>query len=578
MTQKTAPEKLVSALLQTIDPKKIADQKMRQTVELLLNLIEQLNLKVIELEAEKQKLRDEINRLKGEQGKPDIKGNKKKPLNKNYSSEKERKTSKNHSKRKKKSEINLDRSEIVEYPAAQLPEDAEFKGYEDVIVQDILLKTDNVLFRKQKFYSPQRGKTYLASLPAGYEGEFGPGIKSLVKSLYYGGNMTQGKLLELVEELGIVMSAGYLSNLLIKNLGELETEFNEVYREGLASSPWQHLDQTGARVAGVNYTTNIICNPLYTVYRTSRNKDRLSVLRVLQNTQELELILNEFAYELLVQLKLPTKWQKRLKLLPQETVLTEGQFNTLLEQHLEKLSSGYRSRIQEAAAIAFYHQQSNWPVVRTLVCDDARQFKLLTEELALCWVHEGRHYKKLNPLVAYHQQLLDKFLKAFWDYYRELLAYREAPSPQAAEKLRAEFDGEGRSGFPTMPNHRVDQLFDSNSGYQQLDERKQLTSAKISELLLVLDHPELPLHNNPAELGARTMVQRRNISYATQTLEGTKAWDIFMSLVATTRKLGISFFEYMRDRISQVGNIPSLATMIREQSSLYSFDGSWNPE
>ena len=136
---------------------------------------------------------------------------------------------------------------------------------------------------------------------------------------------------------------------------------------------------------------------------------------------------------------------------------------------LKKLSSGYRSRVKEAAAIAFYHQQSNWPVVRTLVCDDAPQFKLLTEELALCWVHEGRHYKKLSPLVTYHQQLLDKFLKDFWDYYRELLAYRDAPSSSAAAKLRAKFY----------------QLFDSNSGYQQLDERKQLTAAKISELLLV---------------------------------------------------------------------------------------------
>jgi hypothetical protein len=80
---------------------------------------------------------------------------------------------------------------------------------------------------------------------------------------------------------------------------------------------------------------------------------------------------------------------------------------------------------------------------------------------------------------------------------------------------------------------------------------------------LVLEYPELPLHNNPAELAARTMVQRRNISYATQTSEGTKAWDIFMSLVATTRKLGISFFEYMQDRISQKSKIPSLGTIIR---------------
>ncbi|MEH1985175.1 MULTISPECIES: hypothetical protein [unclassified Nostoc] len=88
----------------------------------------------------------------------------------------------------------------------------------------------------------------------------------------------------------------------------------------------------------------------------------------------------------------------------------------------------------------------------------------------------------------------------------------------------------------------------------------------------------MPLHNNPAELAARTMVQRRNISYATQTPQGTKAWDIFMSLVDTTRKLGISFFQYMRDRISRIGNIPSLATIIREKSSFNLFGGSWMPE
>ena len=135
MTQKTATEKLVSALLQTIDPKEIADEQMRQTVELLLNLIEQLNSKVIELEAETQKLRDENNRLKGEQGKPDIKANKKKGLKKDYSSEKERKISKNHRKSSKKAQIKIDREEIVEYAPDKLPEDAEFKGYEEVIQQ-----------------------------------------------------------------------------------------------------------------------------------------------------------------------------------------------------------------------------------------------------------------------------------------------------------------------------------------------------------------------------------------------------------------------------------------------------------
>ena len=498
----------------------IADESWRQTVELLLNLIEELNSKVIELEAENQRLKDENNRLKGEQGKPDIKAKKPRGFSQNYSSESERKTAKNHSKGSKKATIKIDREKILEYPPDKLPADAEFKGYEEVIVQDIKLITDNILFRKQKYYSPSEGKTYLAELPEGYEGEFGPGVKALVISLYYGGNMTQGKLLELLEDIDISMSAGHLSNLLIKNHEDFETEKNEIYLEGLTSSPWQHLDQTGARVGGVNYTTNVICNPLYTVYWTTANKDRLSVLKVLQNGQEHKFILNQLTQELLEQFQLPQKWQNSLQQLPQETVFSQVEFKSLLDKHLPQIGSVQRTRVEEAAAIAFYHQQTDWPVVHTLVCDDAPQFKLLTEDLALCWIHEGRHYKKLKPLVAYHQKLLDNFLDDFWDYYRKLLAYKDSPSAESAQELRTEFC----------------QMFGSDSGYQQLDERKGLTAAKISELLLVLDHPELPLHNNPAELAARTMVQRRSISYGTQTSEGTKAWDTFMSLVATTRK------------------------------------------
>ncbi len=206
----------------------------------------------------------------------------------------------------KNAHIKIDREEILEYPQAHLPADAQFKGYEEVIVQDITLATDNILFRKQKYYSPSKGKTYLAELPGGYEGEFGPGIKALVMSLYYGGNMTQGKLLEFLENIGISMSAGHLSNLLIKKHEDFENEKSEVYCSGLASSPWHHFDQTGARVGGVNYTTNVVCNPLYTVYFTTPSKDRLSVLKGLQNGREVEFILNALTYELLKNLQIPT--------------------------------------------------------------------------------------------------------------------------------------------------------------------------------------------------------------------------------------------------------------------------------
>jgi Transposase IS66 family len=430
-----------------------------------------------------------------------------------------------------------------------------------VLIQDLKVTTDNVLFRKERYYSPSAGKTYVAELPCGYEGAFGPGLKALVFSLYYEGNLTQGKLLAFLADVGISISAGYLAQLLIKNLGEFGQEQDAVYAAGLESSPWQHFDQTGARVGGVNYTTNVVCNPLYTIYWTTPKKDRLSVLASLQNRSDLQFMFTPLTLTLLETFQLPQKWQAALRDFPQAQALSTTDLDQLLNLHLPLVGPQLRTRILESAAITFYQQQLDWPVVQTLVSDDAPQFKLLTETLALCWVHEGRHYKKLTPVVVAHQRLLEEFLDDFWEYYRTLLDYREAPSPAAAQQLRAEFAI----------------LFGSVSGYQQLDERKRLTAAKASELLLVLAHPELPLHNNPAELAARTMVQRRNISYATQTPEGTKAWDIFMSLVDTTRKLGISFFHYVSDRITQTNIIPPLADTIREQATLNPLGSSWVP-
>ena len=98
------------------------------------------------------------------------------------------------------------------------------------------------------------------------------------------------------------------------------------------------------------------------------------------------------------------------------------------------------------------------PVVQTPCCDDAPQFKLITADRALCWVHEGRHYKKLSPVFTCHQVILGKFIEDFWDYYRELLAYKDVKSPEAALLLRSKFR----------------RLFETPSGYELLDERKTI--------------------------------------------------------------------------------------------------------
>ncbi|MEH2059260.1 MAG: hypothetical protein V7K97_24530 [Nostoc sp.] len=124
MAQKQSPEKQVEELLQTIDPSKFADQSLRQTLTVLLNVIEQQQLEIKELREENQKLRDENNRLKGEQGKPEIKSNKSKGFKSNHSSEKERHTPKKHTKSSKNQSIKVDRTSILDYPSSELPPDA----------------------------------------------------------------------------------------------------------------------------------------------------------------------------------------------------------------------------------------------------------------------------------------------------------------------------------------------------------------------------------------------------------------------------------------------------------------------
>ena len=184
-------------------------EALSRTLSILINLVERLSEQNENLKIENQKLRDENNRLKGEQGKPNIRANKSGGKGQNFSSEKERKQrkeKKNKKPKSKKENILIDRSEVCEVDHSKLPADAEFKGYESVLVQEILIKTDNVEYKKEVFYSASEKRTYTGELPAGIVGEFGPGIRSLVCTLKYVANMSQPKIQELLENCGVFIS------------------------------------------------------------------------------------------------------------------------------------------------------------------------------------------------------------------------------------------------------------------------------------------------------------------------------------------------------------------------------------
>jgi hypothetical protein len=217
--------------------------------------------------------------------------------------------------------------------------------------------------------------------------------------------------------------------------------------------------------------------------------------------------------------------------------------------------NGYKitkKKVLEACAIAAYHQSTDTPVVTTLLSDDAPQFKQIAYHHALCWIHDGRNYKKLRPIVPYHKEKLEAFLDNYWDFYGELCEFREKPDSEVAKQLSAKFD----------------QLFSTKTGYEQLDERIGKTKENKEHLLKVLILPEVPLHNNAAELAARVKVRKRDVSLQTITDEGTRSNDTFMTIVQTAKKLNVSAYQYICDRVSNKFEMPSLAQLIREKSSL----------
>jgi regulator of replication initiation timing len=552
------------AVLEQFDPNDIQDiEGARQAITYLLNLIEEVVSENRELREENQRLRDENNRLKGEQGKPKVKPSKKatSPNGTDHSSERERRTHKPHKRRAKVNQIQVDREQTLTLDLAQLPEDAEFKDYVPVVVQDVRLVTDNIRFLKEKHYSASQNKTYLAELPAGYKGEFGPGVRTLAHVLYHAVNTSQPKIAEFFEYIGIQISSGQVSNLLIKDQDRFHAEKDAVYAAGLRSSPWQHIDETGTRVNGVNQHCHVLCNPFYTVYLTTEKKDRLTVIDVLTNLSPRAYLLQAQTYAWLRQANVSASVRERLRHLPQDRVFDDQQFNRLLDEHLAEVNAQHRRRILEAAAITAYHVQQEVPVVQLLISDDAPQFKRITDELALCWVHDARYYKKLSPALAYHRHLLDQFMNRYWAFYDQLLAYRKAPAPEQVPRLEAEFDT----------------LFFTVTGYTGLDRRIAMTRDKRSSLLMVLRHPEIPLHNNPAEIEMRRRVRKRDVSFGPRTADGKRAWDTFATLLATTKKLGLSFYRYIYDRVAQCEEIPSLADLIVKRAQQMNPAASWEP-
>ena len=549
----------VKAIIEKVE-QLLAEEELSDKIELaiqeLLNVVEALSADKKSLVDEVERLRKQLEQKKKAKNTSNSNKDGQGPAgdddrgNADHSSEKRRKSKKNRKANDRRSFKDLTIHDTIECPVDPdtLPPDAVRIQDEVVVVQDIEIKPKNIQFQRHVYYSASQQEYYRGPLPADCNhGDFSAGLRALIVSLKYCGNMSEPKIGEFLENFDVQVSAGSVSNILTKSAELFEQEYDDLLIAGLSSTAYQQTDDTSARVKGEFWNTHILYNPFYTFYSTRPGKDRLTVLKVLQNTDELRFRFGEATCQLLQdEFSLPKKWSDEITALG-DVEASETTLKLLLDGWFGQRNQQVRTAIEQAAAIVFYRQQSSIPVVRTLVCDDAGQFKLLTDKLSLCWIHAGRHYEKLSPIVDRHAKFLDAFRDRYWAYYASLQDYRAGPTQELAEKLRLEFD----------------ELFSSRTGYAALDDRIAKTAAKKDELLTVLSVPEVPLHNNDSELGARVSARRRDVSLHSRSERGVRAMDIFTTLVQTSKKLGISAFAYLRDRLSGALEMPSLAQSIR---------------
>ena len=136
-----------------------------------------------------------------------------------------------------------------------------------------------------------------------------------------------------------------------------------------------------------------------------------------------------------------------------------------------------------------------------------------------------------------------------WNFYADLKTYRADPGASRRLALRARFD----------------RIFRRRTGFVTLDRLLARLHANKTELLMVLDRPETPLHTNGSENDIRCQVTRRKVSAGTRSDLGRDCRDAFLGLTKTCTKLGVAFWDYLGSRIHIPGCylIPPLPDLVR---------------
>nr|WP_240545240.1 transposase [Sinorhizobium fredii] len=317
-----------------------------------------------------------------------------------------------------------------------------------------------------------------------------------------------------------------------------------VLHAGLVSAPYITVDDTGARHARDSFHTTQIGAEHFTAFRTTASKSRLNFLSLLRGSYQ-DYVLNDAAFDYLDGRRADPALVAKIRSHEPRRFCDQVPF-------LEYLA-GKGIDIFDRQAVRVLAEAGIWGSIRhhgllgdtVIVSDDAGQFRVGNH--ALCWVYAERLLQKLMPATPRQVRQVEAVRDLVWRFYRALKSVKRKPPPGLAAAFRKRFA----------------RIFSLRTGYEDLDKLLARLSRRKDELLKVLERPDIPLHTNASENDLRSFVTKRKISGGTMSRDGRVARDTMLGLMKTCKKLGLSFWHYLGDRLGLDGQaIAPLAALV----------------
>jgi hypothetical protein len=522
--------------------------ELRDLVGTLVAKVAELTAALAAVKAENQALRDEAARLKGLPPRPPSRPS---GMEKATGAGVGSGNSGKRSRRRRGAKRDRDAVTAEVVVKAAPPPGSRFKGYQDILVRELRLSAEVVRYRRERWLTSS-GETVLAPLPAGIVGGFGPGLRRFLLVAHAQGQVTTERLVAVLAGIGVEISKRQVVRLLTSRLDDLIAEDREVLRAGLATAGWVTVDDTAARHARQDGFTTQIGDDRFTAFRTSPAKSRLAFLSTLRAGYG-EYVINTAALDYMRGRALAGSVIELLAAHPAKVLADEAAWKA----HLAGLGIDQLAVTPDPVRIAT--EGALWGTIQArgllpdtvIVSDDAGQFRL--GKHALCWVHAERLVHKLVPANDQQRHAIELTRTLIWWLYADLKAWQRDPCPRRASALRARFD----------------RIFTRRTSYVVLDRLLARQHRRKAELLRVLERPEIPLHTNGSENDIRACVTKRKISGGTMSENGRTARDVLLGLMKTCRKLGVSFYGYLGDRLRVPGAapVPPLPDLIHQAAT-----------